>query len=803
MRVILSFVLLCLITSAGLLAQTTNPANVNVQELSDDQILKLISEIEKRGLSENDAIAMAKARGMSQAQIDLLKKRIADTKTKSAQNSHRKVTGLGVVTETKPESDIFSQKVEVDSAIVDQRIFGFSLFNNEKLTFDPSVNIPVSQGYVLGAGDELIIDVWGLSQQTYELTIDRNGFVQIPLLGPVAVGGITLGEATSLLNSRLSTLYGDLKSSSPRTFMSVRTGELKPIRINVIGEVFAPGTYTVPGTASLFNVLYLSGGPSATGSFRDIKLIRAGKVMASLDVYDFLINGNAEVNVPLHDNDIVMVPTYINRVIMDGFFKRKGIFEAKEGETVADMVNYAGGFQTEANRSRIELYRISKMTKEFKDVTADNMTSLAVAGGDSIYVGKVIDRFDNMVTIKAGVFMPGNYEFTDGLTLSALISKSGGLMENTFLDRGFVERLKPDYTKENISFSVRDAASGRSDIDLKKGDVVYLNLIDDMQEKRMVSISGMVQVEGRYPYNEGMSLGDLILLAGGFKESASGASIEIMRKLSYDEAEKSTSKTANIFTYPISRQLELSDGGASFALMPFDEISVRKMPGYRETGNVKIQGQVYYAGTYGLSSYTERVSDLLKRAGGVTPNAYVAGAKLVRKIKFSNEELERRKELQRKDTTFHISDLEFEVISINLAKIEKNPGTKEDIFLEDGDELTIPGFMATVKMSGQVLNPSSTVYIDGLSAKNYVNLSGGFANDARKGRLYVIYPNGASAATKGGFLFRNYPKVLPGSEIVVPRRPQREGMSAQAWIGLGSALASIGLTVATILTLNK
>jgi Periplasmic protein involved in polysaccharide export len=661
------------------------------------------------------------------------------------------VSGYGIVPgESLEKQAVYSTKAEVDSAKVDQRIFGFSLFNNDKLTFEPTVNIPVSQGYVLGAADELVVDVWGSSQQTYELTIDRNGAIQIPLLGPITVGGITLEEATALIRNRMGTIYGDLNSSAPRTFMSVRTGTLKPIRVNVIGEAFVPGTYTVPGTATLFNVLYLSGGPSKEGSFRDIQLIRAGKVVSHLDVYDFLINGKTAVNVPLRDDDIIMIPTYINRVHMYGFFKRKGIFEAREGESVGDMVNFAGGFDENANRNRIELYRKVSFEREFRDVNPNNMSSTAMANGDSLYVGKILERYRNMVTIKGAVFMPGNYEYNEGMTLSTLFSTSGGVIENAFLNRGFIERLKPDYTKEIVSFNGHDVINKTSDVPLKAGDVVFLNSINDMQEAQVVGITGMVQKEGQYPYRENMKLGDLILLSGGLKEAASGSSIEVMRKLGYEDADKATNRTSELFNFAVSRQLEISDAGANFVLSPFDQVSVRKMPGYRESGQVTVNGQVFYAGNYGLSSYTERVSQLVKRAGGLTPNAYLPGARLVRKLKLTDEMIEARKEMARKDSTLHLSNTDFEVISINLATILNKPGGKDDIFLEANDLLEIPGYLSTVKMSGQVLSPSSTVYVEGNSAKDYIYISGGFANDARKGRIYVIYPNGASASTKGG-----------------------------------------------------
>lgn len=780
--------------------QNAKARDVNVQALSEDQIKEVIAEIEKRGLSESDAMALGKAKGLTQDQIDQLRKRIGDIKSGNSDSriSHRASgfsdSELGI----HNGGDGISEKVEIEKQKLDTRIFGVSLFNNKNLTFEPSISMPVPDSYLLGPGDHLHVDIWGSSQQSYHLIIDRNGSVNIPLVGPIYVGGLNLDVAKSQILSKLSSIYSDLRSNTPKTFASVRTGQLKTIKVNVVGEVFTPGTYTMPGTASLFNALYLSGGPNKLGSFRDVQLIRGGRIIANLDVYDFLINGNAAINVALMDNDVVMVPTYANRVKIQGQFKRTGIFEAKNNETVSDMVRFAGGFEALANKSRIEMYRSGEIEMEYRDIRQEELASVSIKNGDSLFVGKILERYSNKVNIVGAVFNPGNYEYSEGLTLSSLINKANGLKENAFLTRGTISRLKSNYTPENISFNVLDVIEGSEDFDLKPNDAVFITYIDDMSEKPTVAIWGEVQNMGVFQYGENITLGDLILLAGGFSEAGSQSSIEVMRRLTYDDADKSAEKTSQLFQFSLTRDLTISDDGSAFVLKPFDEVFVRRMPGYRENNVVTLLGQVMYSGNYGLASRAERISDVIARAGGLTSYAYPEGAKLIRKYELSKEDKAIRNELMLKDTSLRFSSLNFETVSIDLEKILDNPGSREDIYLEHGDEIRIPAMLQTVKVSGEVLNPSSTVFTRGLTGKQYIHRSGGFSINAKKGKTYVLYPNGSSAITRSYFLFRNYPDVIPGAEIVVPQRPERNKLSAQAWVGIAAVMTSMSLTIVTI-----
>ncbi len=783
-----------------LYAQQSNvdPLSVDVNSLSDQQIMKIIKEIQKRGLTENEAIALAQARGLSQQQISALKQRMAEIKISGGVSGEVGPGYVGIEGE-----ELMSMKAEIDSAAVDERIFGFSFFNNKYLTFEPNVNIPVSSSYVLGGGDEILIDVWGASQQSYQLPVDKNGNINISGIGPIHVGGLTKKDVSGILRKKLTLIYSDLSNEKPRTFASVNVGVVKAIKVNVIGEVFAPGTYTLPGTATAFNALYLSGGPNRNGSFRNIKVIRDGKVVTTLDVYDFLINGNSKVNVPLRDADVLMVSTYEKRVKVGGEFKRTGLFEAKDEEKISDVIKYAGGFKEEAYTGRIELYRTTARERQIRDMIANMYDSFIVHNGDSIFAGRILERFENKVAIEGAVYRPGNYELTEGLTLKQLIDKADGVREDVFLNRGLITRLKNDLTLQNIAFDVGMVLRGEKDFELNREDIVTVSSISDLREIQTVKIYGAVQFPHEMDFQEDMTLSDLIFKAGGFTEFASEAYIEIARRLSYDEIKNVGDKIAHVYQFTVTRDLKLKGEDASFKLNPFDEVFVRRAPGFRQNAVVNIFGEVKYAGSYSLVSRRERISDVIIRVGGLSPNAYPEGAMLTRKVQQSQKVMRLREELMEKDTSLHFSDMGFDVVAIDLAEIMAHPGSKDDIFMKAGDELTIPGEQQTVKIGGEVLNPISATYVSGQNLKFYIDQSGGFGLNAKKHKTYVIYPNGAAAATKKVFLINNYPKIVPGAEIVVPQKPIREPLGAAGWFAIAGAMASLSLTVVTIINTAK
>ncbi len=791
-----------LFNNSIVIAQSTDPSKVDVSAMSDGQIQRIIEEMENRGVSESEALALAKARGMSNKQISLLKKRIQEVKLAGGLSSSK--TSSSSQNKQVYNSASLSNKSKIsDSTIVNTRIFGFSFFNNENLSFEPNINAAVSDNYLLGVGDIIGVDVWGKSEQNYTLEIDVNGNVNIPEVGVLYVGSSTLRQAKSKIVNKLKSIYSDLGSSNPGTFVSINMQQIRAINVNVIGEAYVPGTYVVPGTASAFSALYLAGGPNKQGSFRDIKLIRGGKTIQQIDVYQYLIDGKAENNAPLKDGDILLIEPYNKRVVIEGEFKRTGLFEANEGETVADLIRYAGGFSENAYTKRLDLYRKDGREMEFVDVVDNKYDSIFINSGDSIVAGKVLERFKNMVSIKGAIFRPGNYELTDELYLSTLIKKADGLKEDAFMERGVITRLTEDLSLQSIPFCVTDILNGTNDIALQRNDVVNISSIHDLRDYRTIEIYGQVKHPGVYSFKEGMTLGDVIYEAGGFREAASDAFIEVARRLSQAEMASVSTNIAQVFQKQIPRNLTLEEQDSNYELMPFDKVFIRKMPGFIKPAVVSINGEVAYEGQYALTSTREKISDIIQRSGGLTTEAYEKGAMLTRKvIDKSKAEAMRNKFLSR-DSLLNVMDYGFEVVGIDLDKILNNPGGKEDIFLQDGDELMIPKQSQVVKISGEVLSPISVTMKKGNSAKKYISKAGGFTVNAKKNKVFVVYSNGVADDTKHFLFFRNYPKVEPGAEIIVPSKPERTPLGLAGWIGIGSSLASLSLTIVTVINASN
>jgi protein involved in polysaccharide export with SLBB domain len=797
MRKIIILLLLTILSGVatnGYSQQNVNPSQIRISELSDSQVRQIYNEIMGRGLSEQQAIALAMARGFSRQQIDALQLRFEEL-------------GLGQqsVADINPVSSgavLYDQKLSSKAKIApseeEKRLFGFNFFNSDRLTFEPGANLPATDSYIIGPGDVISIDIWGASEQSYLLMVDNAGNINIPSAGAVAVSGLTLEQARKKIFDKLVLIYRELAGDQPRTFANIYLGQIKPIKVHVIGDVFAPGSYTLPGTATAFNALYLSGGPDMNGSFRSIKVIRDGRVIKVLDVYDYLINGNTGNNITLRDDDVIMVPSYLNRVRIGGEFKRTGIFEAIDGETVNDMIGYAGGFTDRAYNERVEIFRNESHQILFKSVTREEFADMPVANGDSISAGELTERVENRVIIEGAVMRPGNYELEDGLMLSALLKKADGLREDAFLERGQILRLDEKLQLQNIPFSVEDLISGKFDVELQREDIVTIYSIDNLRQERILQIRGEVASPGNYEYREGMTLSDLVALSGGFLESASNSYIEVARRLSYEEISNYQMRTGHLFQFSISRDLEMDEQDGQFELQPYDKVYVRKAPGFVQTGSVRISGEVIYAGEFNLSSRQDRVSTVIKRAGGLTPDAFPEGAMLTRKVDIDPKVQRLRERLMEQDSTLQFGDFGFEVVAVDVKQALANPGSRDDIFLKDGDELMIPRELQTVRVGGEVLNPNSTPFIPGEELRYYVNQSGGFSDDARKGKTYVVYPNGKAAATTKFLFFKNYPKVLPGSEIIVPAKRQREPLPATAWISIGSSVASLALTVVTI-----
>ncbi|WP_421919712.1 SLBB domain-containing protein [Marinifilum sp.] len=785
----------------GVEAQNTNinPATVNVNALSEQQIEKIISEMEKNGMSLEEAMALARARGASQMQIDQMAQRIRDYKL----NKQSGAEGVGSVRKSSNGSTTIvevSPKKTFKATKKNKEIFGFQFFNSENLSFAPNVDVPVSDSYALGIGDEVNISVYGASQQTYVLSVQKNGSIVIPDLGPVNIYGLSFADASKKIKSRLISIYNGMKGDQPNTFADVSLGALKGVKVNVIGEVNLPGTYSLPATASVFNALYLAGGPNENGSFRVIDLIRDGKVINSVDVYAYLVDGQTQNNVQLRDQDVVMVRPYVNRIKVAGEFKRTGLFEAKDGEFVADILRYAGGFTHKAYTHRLDLYRNNTRTLSFVDVSADQYAEITLMNGDFIKAGAITERYENRINISGAVYRPGDYQLTEGMKLSELIAKAEGLKEEAFLERAVITRKKDDLSLEAISFSVRDVVSGKADIELQREDRVQISSIFDLREARTVEIVGEVQFPGTYAWAENMKIADLIFQAGGFLENAEVSSVEVSRVLDYNETKELSKSLLHTFQYGLDRNLKLDAEGAAFTLNAFDKVYIRRAPGYRPQSNVNVRGEVMYAGDYGITRKDEKVSDVIRRAGGITPEAYVKGASLRRRIELTDAEYQAKLAIAMQDTTMNPGDVEkvkYQIVGIDLPKIMSQPGCVEDLHVLNGDQLMVPSKLETVMVSGSVLNPVAHTYINKKKAKDYILGSGGFAQRAKKGKVYVLYANGTTAATKGGLLGRRFPRIEPGCEIIVPEKPEVDkAANASRWLAIASTLASLVTAIA-------
>jgi len=778
-----------------------NPSTVDVNNLSDAQIQRIMAEMQTRGLTQDQAIALAKAQGASQTQIDQLTMRIQQLQMNPSDTLSSKSDYSSANTTRKAYT---SPKARVTVSEKTKKIFGYQLFNSQNLSFEPAVNIPIPQSYILGINDQLTINVWGASQTKYLLTIDKNGAITIPDVGPIYLAGLSFEKGQSLIRNRLMAIYSGMAGEFPNTWAEVSLGAVRSMKINVIGEINAPGTYTLPSTASAFNALYLSGGPNENGSFREIRLIRDGVTFKTIDVYDFLINADPTANVQLREQDILFVPNYKTRVEIAGEIKRKGIFEIKNSETMSDLIRFAGGFGDKAYTHALTVIRSNDREREVRSVTDADFGKFVLQNGDSIRADSILNRFSNRVAIKGSVFHPGNYELTPGMKLSDLIKKADGLREDAFMNRGLISRTSEDNSPENISFDLKEVMKGSNDILLCKEDQVTIRSISQLREERTVNIVGEVIKPETFEYQDNMTLGDLIFKAGGFREEADISVIEVSRRLSYEQAAKVTDKMNNIFQFTLTRDLKLSQTDAAFKLMPFDEVYVRRAPGYRNQGTIQITGEVIYAGTYAISDKNEKISQMIKRAGGLIPGAFISGATLTRTYNLSEAEIEKKKQLMKRDTKLRDSLVSLKntyPVGIELEKILANPGSSIDLLLQLGDVINVPRQLQTVKVSGNVMNPLALTYEKRIKLSRYIDRAGGYDDRAKKSRTYVIYANGTTASTRG-FIFRKVPRIYPGAEIIVPKKPEKAD-NTMKWISIASALASVATAVATLVIVTR
>ena len=770
-------VLLFFLFAVSVSAQIPNDlSQLKASQISDVQLQQYITQAKERGLT------------IEQAETELLKRGFPETELAELKIRINELTSTEVKTETNNVTQDTRRKLPQTSATnpllsevpKPSRVFGTELFANTNLTFEPDLRMATPKNYVIGPDDELLLNIYGMNMSQQTLRVSPDGTVNVKYAGVVNVNGLTIEGAASVLKSRLARYYPALNSG--QTKLQLALGNIRSIRVILIGAINRPGTYTLPSLANLFNALYVSGGPAENGSFRNIELIRNNKVVQVADLYDFLLKGDLSANVHLEDNDVIRIPFAKNMITLNGQLNRPGIFELKENETLSDAISFAGGFKSKAFKGRITGSRYSDFDKRVVDVSGDSLQMFQPKNGDEYFIDSVVNRYQNRVIVSGAVFKPGTYAVTNGMTLKQLIDKAQGLKEDVYTGRALVVRTRDDLTKEYIAVELKPIAEGKDNgMLLKREDSVHIASIFDLKDTATIVINGAVRKPGTYRFEEGLSLKSMILKAQGFADNATGQGIEISRRKRDVEVNKAGSDIVELIT--VNGNKDLSGSSTDVPLKPFDIITVKEDPYYKKQISVKITGEVLMPAVYTLQSREERLSSLIQRAGGLLYTANVSGAKLIRQKKevVDTSEVKRLLKSVAKDTVEKDEQLAKNTaeVAINLGYILQHPGSVDDIILEEGDELIVPRINNTVSVNGEVFKPVEVMFERGKNINDYLSDAGGVTQSGKKGRAFVIYPNGSSAQIKKPLgIFRSYPKIEPGSNIFVPEKPKKEGLDA-------------------------
>ncbi|MEO7212711.1 SLBB domain-containing protein [Mucilaginibacter sp.] len=818
---VLLFTILCLLAISPAQAQSIpqNLSGVNVNDLSDAQLRQILQQAQATGMTDAQLLQTLQARGLSAEQAQILQNRVATIRkaSNSTTDQQQSTTDPGTTRSLnyRPDSVNTSSRDNLYGAFT-PKIFGANLFRNSNITFEPNLKIATPVNYILGPEDQLNINVYGASLVNWKLDVSPEGNINIPGVGILNVSGKTIEQATASIKSKLA---ANNYAVGRGTNVQVSLGNIRSIKVILVGEVVKPGTYTLPSLATVFNALYSAGGPNDNGSFRQIEIIRNNRIIRRLDVYDFLVKGDQKDNIALQDQDIIRVPTYRTRVELVGEVKNPALFEVVAGESLQDVLRFAGSFTDQAFTARIKVSQINDQQRRIGDVVEADYKNYIPLRGDKFTVERILDRYENRVVIGGAVFRPGEYELQKGLTLSQLIKNAAGLKEDAFTARGSITRLKPDNTTELISFDVNGILNKTTpDILLQREDVVSISSIFDLRDEYRVTIKGEVRSQGEFAYAENMSVEDLIVKAGGFTEGASAKRIEVARRVNDSDPNSKTSSLAQVFNVDVDGQLK--NGDASFKLKPFDIVSIYSLPGYEKQSTIKIEGEVLYPGYYTIKQKNERISDVIARAGGLTAFADADGGTLKRDNfailginkngidtnaveKERLERLSRLKQTNKDSTANDTPQLRNNFVGIDLKEILEKPGSNIDLRLEDNDIIRVPKQQQLVRVNGEVLYPSAVVYSKGKSFNDYVLNAGGYSSRASKKGSYVVYPNGTVRGTSKFLFFNLHPSVKPGSEIYVTKKPEHRGLSAPEVIGITTGLASLGAIILGIINLSK
>ncbi|WP_289759149.1 SLBB domain-containing protein [Muribaculum intestinale] len=799
-RVILSLFMACTLMAAA---------------MTDQQVIDYIKQQTAAGKSNQQIGKELMAKGVTREQAQRIKE-----KFESQQNSETSPTTQSI-SQAKAErrhnvnNDIASESMidigrEVDEGqdgqVSARQIYGHKVFNSRALTFEPSENIATPQNYRLGPGDEVIIDIWGTSEDHLRQTISPEGSIMISQIGPVYLNGMTINDANKHIKNAFSKKYAGMEDAE--TDIQVTLGQVRTIQVDILGEVATPGTFRMSPFASVFHALYRAGGINDIGSLRNIQVLRNGKKVAGVDIYEYLFDGKTNGNIRLQEGDVIIVPPYDQLVSIDGNVKRPMYYEIKPDETIKSLLEYSGGFTGDAYEGMVRLARQSGTENELYNIERGEFASYRLQDGDIITVGTILDRYANRVELKGAVYRPGMFAIGKDInTVSDLVKKADGVTDDAYTDRVLLYREGPDLELQIMALDLKDILEGRAkDVTLKRNDVLVISSIHELEERGALSIGGQVARPGSYPFAANTTLEDLIFQAGGLLEGASTARVDISRRIVDPNSTQQTQQISEIYTVSIENGLALNSG-KGFKLMPYDHVEVRKSPGYNAQESVSVRGEVLFDGSYVLQKRNERLTDIIKRAGGILDEAYIKGAYLTRRL--SEDELASRREVLRlamansgpgMGDSIALSKINVSPtynVGINLEKAIQNPGSHYDVVLQPGDALFIPEQQSTVKIAGDVMFPNTVVYEPGKKLSYYIDQAGGYGQRARKNKAFIVYLNGTVAKAKRGT------PIEPGCQIIVPSKPDTSNTDWTKILTLATSFSSVAALGATITNIFK
>lgn len=796
--------------------------------MTDSQVIQYVQDGTKQGKSQQQMMMELSAKGVTQEQLVRLKKMyesgeisnssgISDRISASSRMRQGKLINdeqsnikgyntmqLGMLNDStmfNPNMFIAVDEngIPIKPVKPEDQVFGRNIFTNKNLSFEPDMNVATPQDYRLGPGDEIIIDIWGASENSIRQEISPDGCITIPGLGVISLNGLNIADAREYLKSELSKIYADEGNQ-----IQVTLGNTRSIKVNVMGEVMVPGTYTLSAFASVFHALYSAGGITDLGSLRDIRVSRNGNTVANVDVYEYILQGKTDGNISLQEGDVIIVPTYEAIVKVEGKVKRPMKYEMKSDESISTLLKYAGFFAANAYKNSVRVVRQEGRQFSIATVERDDFASFKVMDGDVVSADSIINRFSNKLEVVGAVYRPGIYEFCENInTVKELLTQADGLLGDAFTNRAVLYRQRENLTSEVLSVDVKGIMNGTSpDVELKNNDLLYIPNIHDIKYTGDVYISGEIKNPGVYPYSDNMTLEDFVITAGGLKDEASLVRVDVSRRIKDNKGTEVTETVGQNFTFGLKDGF-IVDGEPGFVLEPYDQVFVRKSPGYSVQKNVTINGEVLYEGEYSLNFKNERLSSLIERAGGITAFGYAKGAKLTR---VANDDEKKRMEdvlkLMRRELGEGLTDsLKLELdsvftVGINLEAALAKPGSSADIVLREGDVISVPEMTSTVKINGAVMMPNTVTYMDGKNVKYYLNQAGGYSQSAKKSKKFIIYMNAQVERVKA-----RSKKVEPGCEIVVPNKVKKNTFGNI--MGYTTSLASLAMMVASIANLVK